>query len=96
MTDAERIEIEARRDELTARAYVLEGQAPELAYQIAVYGSFIARQKLRALEWECSRICEEISILSASLVYAAKLSGQRDASEVMKELKLMGATTNER
>jgi len=52
MTDAERIarDLEIRKSFLFARARVLEEQMPELCYKIAVDGSFIARQELRALD----------------------------------------------
>jgi hypothetical protein len=88
MTDAELIarDLEQRRHRLMLQHVVLSDQTLALAYDVAVNGSFVAKEKLRSLDHELERIAEEISLIDRAFVESVKRTTARDADQVMQEL----------
>jgi hypothetical protein len=97
MSDAERVarDLDERSKLLMTRARHLEAQMPELCYRVAVDNSFVARAELEALTDELMRLGDEHTILRHAFFEAVKRCTQKDAHQVMRELGLSGATTDE-
>jgi hypothetical protein len=88
LSDAERIarDLEERRHRLMMKHVVLSDQTLAYAYDVAVHGSFVAKEKLRSLDHELERIADEISLIDRAFVSAVKRTTARDADQVMQEL----------
>ena len=73
---------------------VLSNQTLALAYDVAVHGSFAAKEKLRSLDHELERIADEISLIDRAFVESVKRTTARDADQVMQELGFTGETND--
>jgi hypothetical protein len=83
-----------QRLELVIKLNALQASARRHAFEAVVDGSWKARQDFRAVAEAADQFSDEIGMIDLALaeVYARLQSRGRDCDQVMRELKLTGAT----